>query len=50
VTDVELHRREWIEERAAIREFDADMPREIAEIMARADWPKYVADREGEPA
>jgi hypothetical protein len=46
VTDAELHRREWIEERAAIREFEDGMPREIAEIMARADWPKYVADRE----
>ncbi len=48
MSDDDLHRAEWIAERAAIREFDANMPREIAEVMARQDWPKYVADREAQ--
>jgi hypothetical protein len=48
MTDDDLHRHEWIEERAAIREFEANMPREIAEVMARQDWLRYVAQREAE--
>lgn len=38
MSDADVHRREWIEERAAIREFDAGIPRAAAEVMARLDW------------
>jgi hypothetical protein len=38
----EEHRREWIEERAGILEFDAGMAREQAETLASAQWVLYV--------
>ncbi|MCA3109853.1 MAG: hypothetical protein ING91_19380 [Rhodocyclaceae bacterium] len=38
MNDAAVHRREFIEERAAIREFDGRMPRSAAEVMARLDW------------
>jgi hypothetical protein len=44
MTESDLHRAEWIAERAGIREFDANMPRDIAEVMARQDWLRYVKD------
>ena len=42
MTDAELHREEWIEERAGILEHDAGYPRIEAETLARAMW----SDRE----
>jgi hypothetical protein len=42
-------RREWIEERAAIREFDGGMPRDEAEKAAELDWRDMI-DRDGERA
>ena len=47
MTDAELHREEWIEERAALREFEAGMPRAAAEVMARLDWQQYCEERGG---
>ena len=42
MTDAELHRQEWIDERAGILEHDAGYPRIVAETLARAMW----SDRE----
>lgn len=42
-------KREWIEERAAIREFDGGMPRGEAEKAAELDWRDTI-DRDGERA
>jgi hypothetical protein len=42
-------KREWIEERAAIREFDGGMPREKAEKAAELDWRDTI-DRDAERA
>ena len=42
-------KREWIEERAAIREFDAGMPRDEAEKAAELDWRDTI-DRDAERA
>lgn len=41
--------REWIEERAAIREFDGGMQRDEAEKAAELDWRDMI-DRDGERA
>lgn len=38
MTDQELHRQEWISERAAIFEFSAGYPRDAAEMMAELAW------------
>jgi len=38
MTDAELHREEWIAERAGILEFDAGLPRNIAERLAVQFW------------
>lgn len=42
-------KREWIEERAAIREFDGNMPRDEAEKAAELDWRDTI-DRDAERA
>jgi hypothetical protein len=49
MTDADLHRREWIEERAAIREFDGGMPRQQAEVMARLDWQNREQPKPPQP-
>jgi hypothetical protein len=41
VTDAELHRQEWIAERAGILEHDAGYPRIVAEALAKAMWSDY---------
>lgn len=41
MTEAELHRHEWIEERAGLLKFDAGYPREIAEVMARLQWTEH---------
>lgn len=41
MTEAELHRSEWIEERAAILEFEAGLPREVAEERAAAQYDDY---------
>jgi hypothetical protein len=41
MTDAELHREEWIEERAGILEHDAGYPRIVAEALAKAMWSDY---------
>jgi len=41
MTDAELHRQEWIEERAGILEFDAGYDRTVAEALAKAMWSDY---------
>jgi hypothetical protein len=41
VTDAELHREEWIEERAGILEHDAGYDRTVAEALAKAMWSDY---------
>ena len=46
MTEFDIPRREWIEERMAIREFEAGMPRVIAEVMARQDWKRYAEEQE----
>ncbi len=46
MTEAQLHRHEWTSERAAILEFDAGYPREIAEVMARVQWAEYERSRE----
>jgi hypothetical protein len=38
MSEAELHREEWIEERAAILEFEAGFPRASAERMAVQQW------------
>ncbi len=38
MTEAELHREEWIEERAGILEFEAGLPCEVAEALAAAQW------------
>jgi len=42
VTEAELHRSEWIAERAGILEHDAGYPCIVAEALAKAMW----SDRE----
>jgi hypothetical protein len=39
------NRREWIEERAGILEYDAGLPRPDAERLAREQWARYDLDR-----
>jgi hypothetical protein len=46
MTESALHRHEWTQERAAILEFEAGYPREIAEVMARVQWGEYQRSRE----
>ena len=41
MTDAELNRQEWIEERAGILEHDAGYPRIVAEALAKAMWSDY---------
>jgi hypothetical protein len=41
VSDAELHRQEWIAERAGILEHDAGYPRIVAEALAKAMWSDY---------
>lgn len=36
--EADLNRHEWIEERAAILEHEANYPRDVAEVMARLQW------------
>jgi hypothetical protein len=38
VSDAELNRQEWIDERAGILEHDAFVPRAMAEQWAREQW------------
>ena len=49
MTDYELHREEWIAERAAILEFEAGYPREQAEGIAQQSWAwkEYCEDVAG---
>jgi hypothetical protein len=46
VTDAELNRLEWLEERAGILEHDAGYPRIVAEALAKAMWSDYQRKRE----
>ena len=46
MTDADLHRSEWIEERAGILEHDAGYPRIVAEALAKAMWSDYQRKRE----
>lgn len=41
MTDDELHREEWIEERSGILEFDAGYDRTVAEALAADQWHDY---------
>ena len=41
MTEAELHREEWIEERAGILEFEAGFPREVAEERAAAQYDDH---------
>ncbi len=41
MTEADLHRSEWIEERAGILEHDAGYPRIEAEAVAKAMWSDY---------
>ena len=41
MTETELHREEWIEERAGILEFEAGLPREVAEERATAQYDDH---------
>ncbi len=43
--DAELSRQEWIEERAAILEFNAGLPRHEAERLAQQCWLNWEADQ-----
>lgn len=42
-SDAALHRHEWIEERAGRLEFDAGIPRAMAEQWAREQWDELQA-------
>jgi len=46
VSDADLHRSEWIEERAGILEHDAGYPRIVAEALAKAMWSDCQRKRE----
>ncbi len=41
MSEAELHRQEWIAERAGILEHDAGYPRIVAEALANAQWHDY---------
>ena len=41
MTETELHREEWIEERAGILEFEAGRERIVAEALAKAMWSDH---------
>lgn len=41
MTNDELHREEWIEERAGILEFEAGYERIVAEALAKAMWSDH---------
>ncbi|MFO0335556.1 MAG: hypothetical protein ACK53C_11125 [Pseudomonadota bacterium] len=45
MTEAKLHREEWIEERAALLEFEAGYTRAEADRMAAEQWRQYAADR-----
>lgn len=45
MTDADLHREEWIAERAGILEFEAGYTREQAEVMARSYWTQREAEQ-----
>jgi hypothetical protein len=45
MTDYELHREEWIAERAALLEFSDGLSRTEAEAAAIGMWLDYEADR-----
>ena len=45
MSELELQREEWIEERAGLREFEAGMGRAEAEAMARRDWDRHCEER-----
>jgi hypothetical protein len=45
VSDEELHREEWLAERAALLEFSAGLSRAEAEAAAIGMWLEYEADR-----
>jgi hypothetical protein len=45
-TDAELHRREWIEERAGILQADGGMDAAAAGTLAAQMWIDYRADRD----
>jgi hypothetical protein len=38
MSEAEMHRKEWIQERAGILEFEAGLPREVAEERAAAQY------------
>lgn len=46
MSEADLIRQEWTEERAAILEYEAGYPREIAEVMARVQRTEYERSRE----
>lgn len=45
MTEAELHREEWIEERAALLEFEGGLTRELADRRAAEQWLEYAAER-----
>ncbi len=50
MSDDQLHRQEWIAERAGILEHDAGYPRIAAEELAKAMWSDYQRAREAQEA
>jgi len=50
MTDAELHRQEWIAERAGILEHDAGYPRIVAEALAKAMWSDRESARNAQEA
>lgn len=46
MTEAELHREEWIEERAALLEFEAGLTRELADRRAAEQWLEYAQARQ----
>jgi hypothetical protein len=50
LSDDQLHRQEWIAERAGILEHDAGYPRIVAEALAKAMWSDYQRARSAQEA
>lgn len=46
MTEAELHRQEWIAERAGILEFEAGYQPIVAEALAKAMWSDYQRAQE----
>ena len=41
MTEAELHREEWIQERAGLLEFEAGYDHIVSEALAKAMWSDY---------